>query len=81
MAVDLHGGYRQTASPGPPDRIRDARNVIALLSRVRDTDEARLLLDALGLLHAARTARALLKLRQRHGGATRPPQSATGRPE
>jgi hypothetical protein len=62
MACDLTGGYQQTASLARPDQIRDAVHAIAVVSHARDLDDARLLLDALGLLHAAPTARALLKL-------------------
>lgn len=65
MPADLAAGFAQSARALPADDLQEADAAACVASHAQDANDARLLLDALGLTEAAPLARAVLKLSRR----------------
>lgn len=64
MPSDISSAYTQVRAGGP-DEVRDADAVACVASHAQSPEDARLLLEVLGLTEAAPLARTLLKVARR----------------
>lgn len=64
MARDITAGV-QTSNPSPSDVAASASAAVCVASHAHHADDARLLLDVLGLSEAAPIARALLRMNRK----------------